>query len=504
MRAIDLMASLVLEDGERWGDVAEEFQWSDARAVLGAEAPPYHFLTRSRGASKTGDLAGMAIAAMLTDLAPGSRLYCLAADRDQGALFIDSIASYASRTPELSGALDIGAFRVTATASGSTLEILAADAPSAWGLRPAFVVVDELAHWSDTSGARRLWDAVATATAKREGSRLVVLTTAGDPAHFSRRILDHAYQDELWRVHEVPGPAPWMSESRLAEQRRRLPDSTYRRLFMNEWTEGEDSLALEDDFAACVTLDGPQEPRHGTRYVIGVDLGLKKDRTVCAVAHAERAEPTWTEGRQQDPGRRVVLDRMEVWSGSRIRPVKLADVEDWLLQAVKSFSGATVVIDPWQAVGLSQRLRAKGVKVEEFTFSSQSVGRLASTLHLLIRDHLLALPDDPELLDELAAVRLVETSPGVYRIDHQPGRHDDRAVAIALAAQHLLSRSDRRTRQGVWGVSTSRTGGRGERYVEFPDDSEPVEPTWEANRKAAQWLRQRTREQWERNRRVRR
>ena len=57
-------------------------------------------------------------------------------------------------------------------------------------------------------------------------------------------------------------------------------------------------------------------------------------------------------------------------------------------------------------------------------FSVQSVGRLASTLTLLIRNYALALPDDP---DELANLRLRETSPGVLRIDHDPDKHDDRA-----------------------------------------------------------------------------
>jgi phage terminase large subunit-like protein len=135
---------------------------------------------------------------------------------------------------------------------------------------------------------------------------------------------------------------------------------------------------------------------------------------------------------------KVVLDRMEVWSGSRDRPVRLQHVEDWVLQAHHLFNRAECVFDPYQAVGVAQRLRERRVKVEEFTFSSGSVGRLANVLHTLLRDQALALPDDDELLEELANVRLRETSPGVVRMDHDPGRHDDRAIAIALAAQHLL------------------------------------------------------------------
>jgi phage FluMu gp28-like protein len=80
------------------------------------------------------------------------------------------------------------------------------------------------------------------------------------------------------------------------------------------------------------------------------------------------------------------------------------------------------------------------VRVEEFAFHPRSVGRLASTLLMLVREHALDLPDDTELLDELVNLRLRETSPGVLRLDHDPDRHDDRAVALALAASALVER----------------------------------------------------------------
>ncbi|HEV2809764.1 MAG TPA: hypothetical protein VGV93_05115 [Acidimicrobiales bacterium] len=63
--ALDVLAGLVLEDGRRWGEAAEPWQWTDAQAVLdpGHEDPRSHFLTRPRGRSKTSDLGGVATAA---------------------------------------------------------------------------------------------------------------------------------------------------------------------------------------------------------------------------------------------------------------------------------------------------------------------------------------------------------------------------------------------------------------------------------------------------------
>jgi hypothetical protein len=435
VNAIDLLASLVVEDGRRWGEAAAPFQWEDARAVLDpVSATPYHFLTRARGGSKTSDLGAMAIAAMLAQLPARSRLYGIAADQDQGRLLVDSVSGFAARSPQLRGALKLDAYRVTATRSGSTLDVLAADAASSWGLRPDFLVLDELAQWGTTGTPRRIFEAVTTAVAKMPGARLAILTTAGDPAHWSRKILDHALSDPLWRVAEVPGPPPWIDRARLAEQRRRLTESSYRRLFLNQWVAAEDRLVSDEDLRRCVVLDGPLPPLLGRRYWIGLDLGVKRDRTVAAVCHGESLL------RQPDAavGVRVVLDRMEVWTPKRLRPVQLEEVERWLTEASRAYNSARLIFDPWQAVGMVQRLRSRGVLSEEFTFSSSSVGRLASTLHLLLRNQALALPDNPELLDELAALRLVEPSPGVLRVAHDPDRHDDRAIALGLAAQKIV------------------------------------------------------------------
>ncbi len=482
--ALDVLGGLVLEDGRRWGDAAQPWQWDDARAVLdpGPDDPLSHFLTRPRGASKTSDLGGVATAALLTQLAQGARGYAVAADADQARLLLDAMHGFVMRTPGIGGALQVDRWRVTSTRTGASLEVLPADGPSAYGLRFAFCVVDELAQWKATPGPRMVWEAVVSAAPKVPGARLVVMTSAGDPAHWSHRVLLHAKKSKAWRVHEVPGPTPWIDPAALEDQRALLPESSFRRLHLNEWTSAEDRLTSVDALRECVTLDGPLRPTHGRDYVVAVDVGLKRDRTVAAVAHAEplddvvrgrmpstgdlrvdrsaadadvvqladwysrqdaprlwrRDHPARTEAEHRR-GTRIVLDRMEVWQGTRRDPVRLSHVEDWIVQAVQSFK-AKVIFDPFQMAGTAQRLKDRGIRAEEFVFSSASVGRLASTLHLLLRDRALALPDDPELLDELANVRLRETSPGVLRMDHDADKHDDRAITLAMAAHDLLSK----------------------------------------------------------------
>ena len=432
MNPIAMMAGLVMEDGRRWGDVAEEFQWQTARWFFDADSTPYRWESRPRGGSKTTDVAGLLLVALTTTLPPGSRAYCVAVDRDQGGLVVDAVAGFVARTPALANAVTVSNYRIT-TRSGSTLDVLAADAASAWGLKPVLVLADEFCLWPNARNARGLWEALTSAMGKVAGAKLLCATTSGDPGHWSHRVYEAALASSAWTVQEVPGPLPWSSETFLAEQRAMLPESIFRRLHLNQWAAPEDRLNNLEDVRTCVTLDGQLDPMPGGPYVLALDLGLTHDRTVAAVMHSERLE---TGGREVV--QRQVLDRMETWQGTSRKPVDLGSVEQWVMTTARAYR-ARIIVDPWQAKGMVQRLRSFGLQVGEFLFSQQSAGRLAMTLHTTIRDHRLAIPNDPDLIDELVNVRLRETSPNVFRIDHDADRHDDRAVTLAMALVELTS-----------------------------------------------------------------
>ncbi len=285
-RAMGMFSAMVLEDGRTIGQAAADFQLDDASAICDPDGPPDHALSRSRGSSKSTDLAAISMALMLEQAPPRARCYAVAADADQAALLLDAARGLAARTPGLMDALAFEARRIVVPASDVRLEVLAADAASSWGLKPWLFVADELANWPSTSGARTLWTSVLSSMPKVPGSRLVVLTTAGDPAHWSAKVFAHARTSSEWRVHEVPGPPPWIAPSKLDEQRRALPDSLYQRLFENRWVAAEDRLVDPEALRECVTLDGPQDARRGVTYRIGVDVGLRHDRTAIAVCHA--------------------------------------------------------------------------------------------------------------------------------------------------------------------------------------------------------------------------
>ncbi|MCU1451934.1 MAG: hypothetical protein JWN46_80 [Acidimicrobiales bacterium] len=477
--AMEVMAALRLEDGRRWGEAAADFQIADARAVLEWKpgAPRQFWFGRAKGASKTTDTAGFGCAWLLTQAQPLDEAYVIASDQEQAGRLLRTAARLIARTPSLADRLEVLSNAIVNLVSGARVIALAADVAGTEGLLTPLIVCDELPNWADTASSKGMWTAAFSSLPKVPTSRLVVIGHAGAPGSWQHKLFEQAKKSPSWLVDDRPGPAPWTSEADLVDQRAMLLPFQAARRWDNVWMVADDRLTSMADLEACAVLDGPLLAEPGRQYVIGLDVGLKNDRTVATVCHAEPLDGgvspqggppsegeyarmnrrlyeggavTWDRYQERVGGLqssasqaravRIVVDRQEVWSGSRLSPVRLSDVKDWLLQAHRTFNRASLVFDPWQAIGLGQDLTQAGVKTHEFTFSQASVGRLASTLFTLMRDHALWLPRDPALLDELAHVQIRETSPGVVRLEHASGRHDDRALSIALGAFHLLQK----------------------------------------------------------------
>jgi hypothetical protein len=316
---------------------------------------------------------------------------------------------------------------VITTKSGVRLEALSCDVGSAWGLSPAWCIVDELCQHPETPAARDLFTAVVTGLPKVAGSRLAVITTSGSPGHWSREVFDRAEREKSWRVSMTFGSAPWMDPAEVAEAKRNLPVSAFARLFENRWSQTEDRLFNADDLAACVTLDGDVEARSGCSYVVGVDAALRRDRAVVMVGHLE--------DRGVDAA--LAVDRIDVFD-PRGREVDLDALEQLIEVRARQYHGATVIYDPAVMQQAAQRLKSRGVRMVEHIFAAASNNRRTLLLLQLAREHRLRLPNDRELIDEMLNVRLRELSPGVYRYDHDSSKHDDRVTALSLVALQLL------------------------------------------------------------------
>jgi hypothetical protein len=448
--ALGLLNALVVgSDGERWGERATDLQRRDAEALLDPDGVRRHWLGRPRGFSKSDDLSAILVAVMLERLRGGDEAVAVAADREQAGILVRRIKWIAARTPELGSALTVGAYDVRSS-SGVRLEAMASDAAGSWGRTPSWAVADELGQWARSAGAQELWVSLSSAVVKVRG-RLAVITTAGEPDHWSRGVYENAVEDAAWRVSEVHEPAPWIDPEDIAAERRRLPSSVFARLWENKWASGEDTLLRFEDVCACAALPGRQDPQVGLAYVMGVDLAVKRDRAVVSVCHAEPI------GEDEKAGVRIVTDSLDIFAATHGHDIDLQMVEDTVLARARLYHGAKVIFDPSQAYQMMQKLRREGLQVIEHTFSAQSNSKRALVILELVRGHRLLLPDEQEVIDEFAALRLVQRGPGLYRYDHLSGKHDDICTAVSLCAHHLLERPAISTRGPVWGEPPSES-----------------------------------------------
>jgi hypothetical protein len=404
---------LHLPDGRPFGSAMAPFQRSDFEAYFTPGAPPNAWVARPRGGSKSTDAAAVAITDLL--LAPDrARLYGLAVDVDQAALLMDSVADWTHYSPALEEAFQFQTRKVINGATGTELVILPSDAPSARGLRPFRIYLDEIVQHPN----RGMFDSLVTASHKIPGCRLLITSTAGSPAHWSYPVWEWANESPQWLVRESHELAPWTDLAKVEDHRGHLPPSIARREYENRWVAGEENLFTVENVDDCI--DSGREPETASdgnsRYRIGVDLGLVHDRTAVAVVKV---------GRKNRPHELVYL-----WwrRGSKDAPVQIDEVEDQLEGLHRRFH-AKVLVDEWEMQGSLQRLRG----LEGLRQTSEQVSKQSASLLGLIRDRRLRLLPDPVLREELLSLVVRDTSYG-WRFDHPSGGFNDLATAVAIAA----------------------------------------------------------------------
>jgi phage terminase large subunit-like protein len=137
--------AILLEDSRPFGEVMEPWQLEDFSA-LDDGRHRHAYIERPRGHSKTGDVGTEAVTELILGH-PGQSLFCAAADEDQARLLFEDVAGKFRRNPLLAGSVRIMQREIVVPATGSHLRVLSSDAPTAYGLRPDWIAVDELAEW---------------------------------------------------------------------------------------------------------------------------------------------------------------------------------------------------------------------------------------------------------------------------------------------------------------------------------------------------------------------
>lgn len=250
-----------------------------------------------------------------------SQLYSAAQSREQAAILFALAAKVVRMSPDLSSVVTIRdtAKQLFCPDLGTLYRALSAEASTAYGLSPAFVVHDELGQ---VKGPRfELYEALETAAAAQdEPLSIIISTQAPTDADLLSVLIDDALTgaDPRLKVilHSAPIDAdPFSDESirlanphfdefmnqdevrRQAEDARRMPsrEAAYRNLILNQRVEARNPFVPRAVWQECGDAPGDLD---GAEIFAGLDLSSVSDLTalVCVTTGGDVHPTFWLPG----------------------------------------------------------------------------------------------------------------------------------------------------------------------------------------------------------------
>ena len=441
------------------------------------------FIAIPRKNGKTEIAAALALYMLLGDREPGAQVYGAAVDRDQATLVFSAASAMVRQDPELARMVEIipSTRRMLHAASGSLYRAIPGDAPSAHGYNASAVIYDELHAAPDG----KLWDVLRTSSGARRQPLHIVITTAGYDRHsicwelwdYAEKVRDGLVEDPTFLpvIYSAPPEADWLDETvwhqvnpalgtfrSLEEMRIRAREAmeiparqnTFRRLYLNQWTESAVRWLDRDAWNACAGpmgwMDLPETLR-GRRVWLGLDLSSKLDLTaaavVCPLEDGKVAVATHFWIPEENLQRRVDRDRVpyDVWAREgalTLTPGNVVDLQfirAWVNEQARRYQLEEVDIDPWNATGLTTQLLDDGAPVIEVGQTLLQLSDATKELEALVTGRRLQHGGHPVLAWCAANVVVRQDPAGNIKPDKgQSTERIDGIVAVVTALARAL------------------------------------------------------------------
>lgn len=238
---------------------------------------------------------------------PNSQLYSAAQARDQAAILFELAAKIVRMSPDLAAVVTPRDTRkeLYCRELGTLYRALSAEASTAYGLSPAFVVHDELGQ---VKGPRsELYEALETASAAQESPlSLVISTQAPTDADLLSVLIDDAKkavdprvvlslytansEADPFDVETIRAANPAFGDFQnadevlaMAEDARRMPsrEAEFRNLILNQRVETSNPFITKTVWQTCGAL--PLDDFKGLPVYGGLDLSEVRDLTACVL-----------------------------------------------------------------------------------------------------------------------------------------------------------------------------------------------------------------------------
>jgi phage terminase large subunit-like protein len=398
---------------------------------------PEALILLPRGNGKSTLLAALAVHHLLTVERPA--IYCAASSRDQARVIYEAAREFAERA----GGVTLRHLELRVP--GGHLRVLPSEALKVHGLTPSLSILDEYhAHATDD-----LYLALRTALLKREGSRLVTISTApesaatplgilraralGQPRVIRRGALIEADGGGIaFREWSVPdgedatparvkkaNPASWITLDALRSQRDALPPHAWERYHANRIVGRVNAWLPPGAWQACA---GQPSFEPGETITVGCDLG-GGERSTSAVA--------WISEPRED-GRRHV--GVEIFDGE----ASGTEAGEFVIELCDRFAVREVAADPWQSNLLLDALEQRGITAVAVPQSDARMIPASERLHRAVIEERLLHDGDATLAAHVAAAVAKSTRRG-WRLHRTGSEPIDATIALAIALDRAES-----------------------------------------------------------------
>jgi phage terminase large subunit-like protein len=385
----------------------------------------YIEIPRKNGKSELA--AALALYGLVGDGVIGAEVYSAAADRDQAKQVYAVAAQMVRNDPVLSARLRVldSQSRILDYERGGVYRAISAEAYSKHGFNASMVIYDEL----HVAPNRDLWDVLSTSMGARAEPLMIAITTAGYDRHsicweqhaYAQRILEGSITDPTFYpvIYSAPDDADWKDEAVWRRANPALEDfrdidemralahkateilalqNTFRRLYLNQWTEQSERFFDMDAYRDCYTpgddLDwlALRQAKRGAACMGGLDLSSREDLTALVLffdddsavpffwVPAEAAEKRASHDRVPYPE----WIRQGLITATPGAVVDQAFIRQDILRIAKEYRLKELAFDPWNATYLCTELQAAGLKVVELRQGFASLSEATKHIGALV------------------------------------------------------------------------------------------------------------------------
>jgi phage terminase large subunit-like protein len=403
-------------------------------------------VARKNGKSTLG--AELALYGLLGTPEWSPEVYVAAASRDQARVVFNQSKDFVEASPRLQDWLVPQRNVITCRSNKGIYRVLSSDAGLQYGLNPSMVVIDEL--WAHQSG--ELYYALTTGQLARESPLVVSITTAGfdrtsicfDLYERGKKLRDDGgieamraegflmfwYEMDPTADYDDSGrwkdanPSSWISVEALEREQRRLPESVFRRLHLNQWTETEEAWIKPYEWDLC--RGAPRFDPAAPTWC-GVDIGIRRDSSafVAAQWHGEELHvfaELWLP-EEQAPGFGVADIRAAVGARTAI------------YQQLRE-----IAYDPWQFRESAEILAERGLPMVEFPQNASRMAPASEQLYELIVEQRIVHDGSPAMREQVLGATVVGTERGGWRLSKRRSQaRIDGAIALAMACERATT-----------------------------------------------------------------